>query len=59
MLRADELQTAIFELEPAQTRSLLDEDYLDDIAAAFAQIIDSKSPYTSGATANASRCSPI
>ena len=42
------LQTAIFALEPAQTRSLVDEDYLDDIAAAFAQIINSKSPYTSG-----------
>ena len=26
----------------------VDEDYLDDIAAAFAQVIDSKSPYTSG-----------
>src|SRR5579863_7191988 len=47
-LRSDELQMAIFALEPAQTRSLVDEDYLDDIAAAFAQIIDSKSPFTSG-----------
>jgi HD-GYP domain-containing protein (c-di-GMP phosphodiesterase class II) len=27
---------------------MVDEDYLDDIAAAFAQVIDSKSPYTSG-----------
>ena len=26
----------------------VDEDYLDDIAAAFAQVVDSKSPYTSG-----------
>ena len=43
---------------PADTRSsrssrrrrssLVDEDYLDDIAAAFAQVVDSKSPYTSG-----------
>ncbi len=48
ILRADELQTAIFALEPAQTRSLVDEDYLDDVAAAFAQIIDSKSLYTCG-----------
>ncbi len=48
MLRSDELQTAIFELEPAKGRSLVDEDYLDDIAAAFAKVIDSKSPYTSG-----------
>ena len=27
---------------------MVDESYLDDIAAAFAQVIDSKSPYTSG-----------
>lgn len=26
----------------------LDDDYLDDIAAAFGQVVDSKSPYTSG-----------
>jgi putative nucleotidyltransferase with HDIG domain len=48
MLRSDDLQTAIFALEPAQQRTIVDEDYLDDIAAAFAQVIDSKSPYTSG-----------
>ena len=47
-LRSDALQTAIFDLEPAQQRVFVDNDYLDDIAAAFAQIIDSKSPYTSG-----------
>ncbi|MGA8076203.1 MAG: HD domain-containing phosphohydrolase, partial [Xanthobacteraceae bacterium] len=47
-LRSDGLQQAIFALEPAQERSLVDDDYLDDIAAAFAQVIDSKSPYTSG-----------
>lgn len=48
MLRSDDLQSAIFELEPAQQRAFVDDDYLDDIAAAFAQVIDSKSPYTSG-----------
>lgn len=47
-LRDDDLQQSIFALEPAQTTSLVDEDYLDDIAAAFAQVVDSKSPYTSG-----------
>jgi HD-GYP domain-containing protein (c-di-GMP phosphodiesterase class II) len=48
MLSSAELQNAIFALEPAQQVSFVDEDYLDDIAAAFAQVIDSKSPYTSG-----------
>jgi HD-GYP domain-containing protein (c-di-GMP phosphodiesterase class II) len=47
-LRSDGLQQAIFALEPAQSSSVVDEDYLDDIAAAFAQVVDSKSPYTSG-----------
>ena len=48
MLRSSKLQQAIFALEPAQQSSLVDEDYLDDISAAFAQVVDSKSPYTSG-----------
>jgi HD-GYP domain-containing protein (c-di-GMP phosphodiesterase class II) len=48
MLRSPKLQQAIFALEPAQQSSTVDEDYLDDIAAAFAQVVDSKSPYTSG-----------
>ena len=47
-LRSDKLQAALYALEPAQERIAVDEDYLDDIAAAFAQVIDSKSPYTSG-----------
>ena len=47
-LRSPDLQTTIFDLEPAQQRAFVDESYLDDIAAAFAQVIDSKSPYTSG-----------
>jgi HD-GYP domain-containing protein (c-di-GMP phosphodiesterase class II) len=47
-LRADDLQQSIFALEPAQASSVVDDDYLDDIASAFAQVVDSKSPYTSG-----------
>jgi HD-GYP domain-containing protein (c-di-GMP phosphodiesterase class II) len=47
-LGAGDLQRAIYTLEPAQCAKVVDEDYLDDIAEAFAQVIDSKSPYTSG-----------
>lgn len=47
-LALDGLPQKIFALGPAQTSSMVDEDYLDDIAAAFAEVIDSKSPYTSG-----------
>jgi HD-GYP domain-containing protein (c-di-GMP phosphodiesterase class II) len=48
VLRSDGLQEALFALEPAQSIVIVDEDYLDDIAAAFAKVIDSKSPYTAG-----------
>ena len=39
---------AVFALEPAGHEVALDDDYLDDIAAAFGQVVDAKSPYTSG-----------
>ena len=48
VLGSTDLQIAIFALEPAQERTFVDEDYLDDIADAFAQVIDSKSAYTAG-----------
>jgi HD-GYP domain-containing protein (c-di-GMP phosphodiesterase class II) len=47
-LRSETLQAALYALEPAQEIKPVDADYLDDIAAAFAQVIDTKSPYTSG-----------
>lgn len=47
-LASDDLQNAVFALEPARHAITLDEDYLDDIALAFAQVIDSKSPFTGG-----------
>src|SRR5262249_50134709 len=47
-LGADDIEQRLFALEPAQQRIELDEDYLDDIAAAFGQVIDAKSPYTGG-----------
>lgn len=47
-LRSNDLRQAVAELEPVQLTSFVDEDYLDDIAAAFASVVDAKSPYTSG-----------
>lgn len=47
-LSAPDLQKAVFELEPGQFEVPLDDDYLDEIAAAFGQVVDSKSPYTAG-----------
>ena len=48
MLHSPEIDVAILALEPAGYAMALDEDYMDDIAAAFGQVVDSKSPYTSG-----------
>lgn len=42
---------AVLALEPAGHAVDLDDDYLDDIATAFGQVVDSKSPYTSGHSA--------
>ena len=47
-LQAPDIETHVLTLEPAQLERRLTEDYLDDIARGFAQVIDSKSPFTSG-----------
>ncbi|MDM9627078.1 HD-GYP domain-containing protein [Rhizobium sp. S152] len=47
-LASDQLETIVLDSEPGQQAILADDDYLDDIAAAFARVIDAKSPYTSG-----------
>jgi HD-GYP domain-containing protein (c-di-GMP phosphodiesterase class II) len=51
MLRSQEIGAAVAALEPANKVVPVDEDYLDDIAEAFGQVVDSKSPYTSGHSA--------
>ena len=38
----------MFALEPGRYEMPLDDDYLDEIAAAFGQVVDAKSPYTAG-----------
>ncbi len=47
-LRADDVEQYVFSLEPAQHQVLVDEDYLDAVAAAFGEVVDAKSPYTAG-----------
>jgi HD-GYP domain-containing protein (c-di-GMP phosphodiesterase class II) len=51
MLASPEVDAAVRMLEPAGKVVPLDDDYLDDIATAFGQVVDSKSPYTSGHSA--------
>lgn len=50
LLRApgEVLEDHVLALEPARVEHPLDDDYLDDIAAAFGSIVDAKSPYTAG-----------
>ena len=45
-LAAPDLATRVFTMAPAQQCEPVDEAYLDDIAAAFADVVDAKSPYT-------------
>ncbi len=48
MLRSPDLAQVVFAEEPAQFSIVVDEEYLDEIAAAFGEVVDSKSPYTAG-----------
>jgi HD-GYP domain-containing protein (c-di-GMP phosphodiesterase class II) len=50
-LNSAQIDRIVFDLEPARLSRPLDDGYLDDIAAAFGQIVDAKSPYTSGHSA--------
>lgn len=47
-LARDDIESLVLAAEPDPQAGMADEDYLDDIAAAFAQVIDAKSPFTFG-----------
>ncbi len=47
-LAAEDLASKVCALEPAQHSVPLDDEYLDEIAEGFGQIIDAKSPFTAG-----------
>lgn len=50
-LAAEDLAARVGALEPAQHSVPLDDEYLDEIAEGFGQIIDAKSPFTAGHSA--------
>ncbi len=50
-LAAEDLPARVCALEPAQHSVPLDDEYLDEIAEGFGQIIDAKSPFTAGHSA--------
>ena len=47
-LAAPDLAETVLDLDPALHTRVVDDDYLDEVAAAFAQVVDAKSPFTSG-----------
>lgn len=47
-IEGDALDHHLSDLAPARSSAPLDDDYVDDIAAAFADVIDAKSPFTAG-----------
>ena len=51
MLSSNQLEPAVYALEPGGHEVTVDEDYLDDIAEAFGQVVDAKSPFTAGHSA--------
>lgn len=48
VLESAAVDQAVLALEPAQHQVEVDEDYLDEIAEGFGQVVDSKSPFTAG-----------
>ena len=50
-LNSPNVEAQVFALEPGGHEAVLDEDYLDDIAEAFGQVVDAKSPFTAGHSA--------
>ncbi len=47
-MRAPDFEAQLLALPPAQRSVAVDDDYLDDIVAAFGLVIDAKSPFTGG-----------
>ncbi|HEY9056560.1 MAG TPA: HD domain-containing phosphohydrolase [Aurantimonas sp.] len=47
-LASPEIEPIVISLAPGNDAEAIDEDFLDNIAEAFAQVVDSKSPFTHG-----------
>jgi putative nucleotidyltransferase with HDIG domain len=50
-LAAEDLPLRVVEMEPARRLEPVDDDHLDDIAQAFGEVVDAKSPFTAGHSA--------
>ena len=47
-LKAGDIQETVIALAPDKIGETVDDEYLDEVASAFAEVVDSKSPYTAG-----------
>lgn len=47
-LQSDDAEARILAMAPDDHNKNVDDDYLDDVASAFADVIDAKSPFTAG-----------
>ncbi|WP_377295397.1 HD-GYP domain-containing protein [Rhizobium sp. SG2393] len=47
-LASPDMERIVQDLAPAEAEGGVAEDFLDDVAAAFAEVVDAKSPFTSG-----------
>jgi putative nucleotidyltransferase with HDIG domain len=48
VLESSAIEAKVFALDPDTSRTPVNDDLLDDIADGFAQVVDAKSPFTSG-----------
>lgn len=46
ILKSDQIEQNVFSMAPALQSALIDDDYLDEIAAAFSDVVDAKSHFT-------------
>jgi HD-GYP domain-containing protein (c-di-GMP phosphodiesterase class II) len=56
-LASPTIESRVVRLAPEESEQRLDDSYLDDIADAFGQVIDAKSPFTSGHSQRVGRLS--
>lgn len=45
-LKDPDLEEYVFDLDPSEATETVDEEYLDEIASAFSDVVDAKSPFT-------------
>jgi len=58
-LQSPNIEDRVLELEPESRSLIVDDDLLDEIAIAFGQVVDAKSPFTAGHSSRVARYTDI